>query len=219
MKNKQFAVIGLGRFGESLIRELTSNGYEVLGIDVDNERVNESVEIATQAVQADAMDEQALKHLGIRNFDVVVVAIGHNIQANILTTIILKEMGVQKVVAKAQNKLHGKVLEKIGADLVIYPERDMAIKLARTLISQNIIEQIKLSSDYSIIELVAPIIYAGKTLNELRLRARLGITILAIKQDNDIIVSPGPDQAIERGDILVALGKDEALEKINQLES
>lgn len=219
MQNKQFAVIGLGRFGESLIRELTSNGYEVLAIDVDNERVNESAEAATHAVQADAMDEQALRQLGIRNYDVVIVAIGHNIQANILTTITLKEIGVKQVVAKAQNKLHGKVLEKIGADLVIYPERDMAIKLARTLISQNIIEQIKLSSDYSIIELVSPKIYAGKSLRALKLREKQGITILAIKRGNNIVVSPGPDQIISAGDILVALGKDDNLEKINHLES
>ncbi|HEX3011187.1 MAG TPA: TrkA family potassium uptake protein [Syntrophomonadaceae bacterium] len=219
MKNKQFAVIGLGRFGDSLIRELISHGYEVLAIDVDNERVNESAEVATQAVQADAMDEQALKQLGIRNFDVVVVAIGHNIQANILTTIILKEMGVKKVIAKAENKLHGKVLEKIGADLVIYPERDMAVKLARTLISKNILEEIKLSSDYSIIELIAPKVYADKSIKDLKLRQKTGITILAIKQGNDILVSPGPEQVISRGDIMVVLGRDEDLAKINQLES
>lgn len=218
MKNKQFAVIGLGRFGESLIRELTNSGYEVLAIDTNNERVNDTAEFATHAVQADAMDEQALKALGIRNFDVVVVAIGHNIQANILATIILKEMGVKKIIAKAQSALHGKVLEKIGADLVIYPEKDMAIKLARSLISQNILEQIRLSTDYSIMELVTPKVFSGKSLIELRLGEKMGITVLAIKKGEDIIVAPR-EQKINRGDILVALGKNEDLEKVSNLES
>ncbi|MEN6461070.1 MAG: TrkA family potassium uptake protein [Syntrophomonas sp.] len=219
MKNKQFAVIGLGRFGESLIRELSSNGYEVLAIDTDNERVYDAADIATHAVQADAMDEQALKALGIRNFDVVVVAIGHSIQANILATIILKEMGVKKIIAKAQNALHGKVLEKIGADLVIYPERDMAVKLARSLISQNILEQIRLSTDYSIMELVTPKVFSGKSLVELRLGEKMGITVLAIKQGENIIVAPSREQKICRGDILVALGKNEDLDKVSKLES
>lgn len=218
MKNKQFAVIGLGRFGENLIRELTNSGYEVLAIDTNNERVNDTAEFATHAVQADAMDEQALKALGIRNFDVVVVAIGHNIQANILATIILKEMGVKKIIAKAQSALHGKVLEKIGADLVIYPEKDMAIKLARSLISQNILEQIRLSTDYSIMELVTPKVFSGKSLIELRLGEKMGITVLAIKQAEDIIVAPR-EQKINRGDVLVALGKNEDLEKVSNLES
>ncbi|MGI5920917.1 MAG: potassium channel family protein [Syntrophomonadaceae bacterium] len=219
LKNKQFAVIGLGRFGESLIGELSRNGCEVLAIDTDRERVNDAADIATHAVQADAMDEQALKSLGIRNFDVVIVAIGHNIQANILATIILKEMGVKTVIAKAQNELHGKVLEKIGADLVIYPERDMAIKLARSLISENILEQVKLSTDYSIMELVAPKSFSGKTLLELKLGEKMGVTVLAIKHNENIIVAPGREQKISRGDILVTLGNNSDLEKIGKLES
>lgn len=219
MKNKQFAVIGLGAFGESLSRELTANGYEVLAIDTDKERVNNSLDFATSAVQADAMDETALRQLGIRNFDVVIVAIGHNVQANILTTIALKEMGVKKVIAKAQSQLHGKVLKKIGADVVIYPERDMAIKLARTLISENIIDKIQFSPDFSIIEIVAPKIYAGKSLKQLQLREKIGITVLAVKRDENIIISPAAEQVINRGDILLVLGKDEDLEKINHLES
>lgn len=219
MKTKQFAVIGLGRFGESLIKELARNGYEVLAIDTDSEKVNDSADIATHAVRADAMDEQALKALGIRNFDVVIVAIGHNIQANILATIILKEMGVKRIIAKAQNTLHGKVLEKIGADVVIFPERDMAIKLARSLISQNILEQIKLSTDYSIMELVTPKAFSGKSLVELKLGEKMGITVLAIKHADSIIVAPNREQKINRGDILVALGKNDDLERISKLES
>jgi trk system potassium uptake protein TrkA len=218
MKNKQFAVIGIGRFGESLINELCRLGFEVLAIDVNEERVNDAVGIATHAIQADAMDEETLKKLGIRNFDVVVVAIGNNIQANILTTIILKELGVKKVVAKAQNALHGKVLEKIGADYVIYPERDMAIKLARSLVSHNFVEQINLSSTYSIIELFAPRAFVSKTLGEIGLRKKMQITILAIRRGENIIVAPGPEEKIDKSDVLVVLGKNENIEILTNLD-
>ena len=128
MKNMQFAIIGLGRFGLSLVKELHRMGLDILAVDLDKNKVNLARDYATYAVEADSTDEQVLKTLGIRNFDVVVVAIGENVQSNILTVILLKDMGVPMVVAKAQNHLHGRVLEKIGTDLVIYPERDMAIQ-------------------------------------------------------------------------------------------
>lgn len=218
MKNKLFAVIGIGRFGEALIGELTRMGYEVLAVDIDEERVNDAVDIATHAVQVDAIDEQALKSLGIRNFDCAVVAIGSNVQSNILTTIILKEMGVPKVVAKAQNALHGKVLEKIGADLVIYPERDMAIKTARMLVSRNFLEQIALSQEYGIVELFTPEIFAGRSLTQLQLRKKHRLTILAIRRGSNVIIAPPPDEIIIKGDVLVALGDNAGLEYLNSLE-
>ncbi len=218
MKNKQFAVIGIGRFGEALISELSQMGYEVLAVDIDEERVNDAVDIATHAVQIDAIDEQALKALGIRNFDCVVVAIGSNIQSNILTTIILKEMGVPKVVAKAQNALHGKVLEKIGADIVIYPERDMAIKTARSLVSRNFMEQIILSQDYGIVELLAPKVFHNRNLADLQLRKKWRVTILAIRRGNNIIIAPAFDEVIMPQDVLVALGDNEGIEYLNNLE-
>ncbi|SFR14400.1 potassium channel family protein [Desulfoscipio geothermicus] len=219
MKNTQFAVIGLGRFGMSLINELSRMGYDVLAIDNDEEKVQDAAETATHAVQADAMDEQALKSVGIRNFDVVVVAIGENIQTNILSTIILKEMGVKTVVAKARNALHGKVLEKIGADLVIYPERDMAVKLARSLVSRNILEHIELSPDYSIIELITPKDFIGKSLVDLGVRQKMGVTILAIRHSDEIIVAPRASQIIHPGDVLVALGKNADLQRLGEMES
>lgn len=211
---KQFAVIGLGRFGKSLVRELTRIGHEVLAIDADPHKVNEITDEVIHAAQADAMDEQAMRSIGIRNFDVVVVSIGHNIQSSILATILLKEMGVKKVIAKAQNSLHGKVLEKLGIDLVIYPERDMAVKLARSLSSKNILDQIDLSPDYSITEMVAPFAFEGKSLASLRVREKMGVTILAIRRGEEIIVSPDAGQVINAGDILVALGKNKYLSKI-----
>lgn len=218
MKDKQFAVIGIGRFGESLINELSRMGYEVLAIDVDEDKVNDAIGVATHAVQADAMDESTLNALGIRNFDTVIVAIGNNVQANILTTIMLKEIGVKKVVAKAQNALHGKVLEKIGTDVVIYPERDMAIKLARSLVSHNFLEQINLSPDFGIIELFTPRSFRNKSLADIGLRKNMRVTVLAIRRGTDIIVSPEADKILFEGDILVALGHNEGLEQLSSLE-
>lgn len=214
---KQIAVIGLGRFGISLIEELTILGYDVLAVDIDSDKVNSVVNICTHAVQADAMDEQALKALGIRNFDVVVVAIGENIQANILAAIILKELGVKKVVAKAKNNLHGKVLEKIGA-AVIFPERDMGKRLARMLVSQNILDNIELSPHYSIMEFRAPESYKGKTLAQLGVRKLMGITILAIKRGEQIIVAPRAEQIINKEDVLVAVGKNDDLKKLYDMD-
>lgn len=215
---KQFAVIGIGRFGGSLIKELIRMGHEVLAIDLDEDRVNDAADFATHAVQADTMDPQVLKALGIRNFDAVIVAIGDNIQSNILTTIVLKELGVKKVISKAKNAMHGKVLEKIGTDIVIYPEQDMAIKLARSLVSINFVEQINISPDYSIIELFTPKVFVNKNLIEIGLRNKMGVTILALRRGNDIKVSPEPEEKLQAGDILVVLGHNDDLEKLNDLE-
>lgn len=218
MKSKEFAVIGIGRFGENLIKELVKMGHEVLAIDLDEVRVNDAADFATHSVQADTMDANVLKTLGIRNFDAVIVAIGDNIQSNILTTIVLKELGVHKVIAKAKNSMHGKVLEKIGADMVIYPERDMAIKLARTLVSQNFLEQIQLSSDYSIIELYCPALFINKSLIENEIRKKWGLNVLAIRRGEDVSVSPKPDDKLLQGDILVVLGNNKDLKDLSEID-
>ncbi|MEQ8200481.1 MAG: TrkA family potassium uptake protein [Syntrophomonadaceae bacterium] len=218
MKPKQFAVLGIGRFGENLIKELVRMNYEVLAVDLDADLVEDAIEYSTHAVQADTMDEQVLKALGIKNFDAVIVAIGENIQSNILTTILLKELGVNKVVAKAKNAMHGKVLEKIGADVVIYPERDMAIKLARSLASQNFLEQITLSTDYSIIEITTPNSFVNKNLVQIGVRAKMKVTVLAIRRGDEIIVVPGPDQDIIAGDVLVVLGHNQDLDALSDID-
>lgn len=209
-RNTQFAVIGLGRFGTSMTKELIRMGHDVLVIDNSETTINDIADTATHAVQADAMDEEALKSLGIGNFDVAVVSIGEKIQANILAAIILKEMGVKRVVAKAQNELHGKVLHKLGAE-VIFPERDMAVKLARSLASQNILDQIDISPDYGIMELVAPDSFVDKSLEQLAVRKKAGVNILAVRRGEEIIVSPPASFQIQRGDVVVALGKNRHL--------
>lgn len=211
---KQFAVIGLGRFGTSVARTLALMGYEVLVIDTDGEKIQELVEIVTHAVEADAMDEDALKALGIRNFDVVIVAIGHDMQASILVTVILKELGVKYVVAKARNDLHGMVLTKIGADKVVYPERDMGVRVAHSLVATNVLDHIELSPEYSILEVIAPDSLVGKTLRQSALRARFAVTVMAIKRDRDIIVSPEAEEVIRENDVLVCIGENDKLHSV-----
>jgi trk system potassium uptake protein TrkA len=208
---KQFAIIGLGRFGTSLALTLTRMGYDVLAVDTNEEKVNSIMEKVTHAVQVDAMDEQALKALGIRNFDVVIVAIGQDIQTNILVTVMLKDLGVKKVVSKAITELHGKVLERVGADKVVFPERDMGARLAQALVSKNIMDQISLSPDYSIVELMAPEMLTGKTLEEGALRGEYGVTVLAIRRGNDVIISPGARHIVNEGDVLVVVGRNDKL--------
>jgi trk system potassium uptake protein TrkA len=213
---KQVAVIGLGRFGSSVARTLASSGCEVLAVDVDEARVKAIADEVTDAVRADALDDEALRGLGLRNFEVVVVAIGHEVEASILTTVLLKEMGVPKIVAKAQDDLHGRVLQKVGADIVVFPERDMGVRLAHTLISRNDIDEIQISTDYSIMEMQAPPRFLDRSLKELELRQRFGLTVLAIRRADRIIVSPDAEQTLEEGDVLVTLGQPERLESLNE---
>lgn len=215
---KQFAIIGVGRFGSSVALTLTKMGYEILALDVSEERVNDIVEHVTHAVQIDALDEHALRSVGIRNFDVVVVAIGQDIQANILVTVMLKEMGVKNVVAKAQNALHGRVLERVGADKVVFPERDMGEKVAHALVSKNIMEQISLSPEHSLVEMLAPSLFINKTLLESRARNKYGVSILAIRREGELIISPTAQERIMEGDILVVIGKTDRLQKFETVE-
>lgn len=213
---RQFAVIGLGRFGSSLALTLTRMGYDVLAVDTNEEKVNNIMDRVTHAAQVDAMDEQALKVLGIRNFDVVVVAIGQDVQSNILVTVMLKDLGVKMVVSKAITELHGRVLERVGADKVIFPERDMGVRVAQALVSKNIVDQINLSPDYSILEMTAPDGLSGKTLAQGALRFKHGVTVLAIRRGNDVIISPGAKQVVQQGDVLVVVGRNSKLRVLEE---
>ena len=212
---KTFAVIGLGRFGTSLAITLCRMGHEVLAIDEDEKKVEEIIEFVTHAVQADAKDEQALKELDIKNFDAVIVSIGK--EASIWVTVMLKEMGVKKVIAKAQTELHGKVLSRVGADKVVFPERDMGERVARALVSDNIMEQITLSPEHSIIEMIAPPKFIGKTLQDIALGREFGVTVLAIRRGKEILISPNAKTEIMEGDLLVIIGRNEQLEKMEKL--
>ncbi|MCF6097035.1 TrkA family potassium uptake protein [Thermovorax subterraneus] len=214
---KQFVVIGLGRFGSSVAKTLYKLGYDVLGIDINEEIVQSLADSITHAVQADATDENTLKALGVRNFDVGIVSIGDDIQASILVTLILKEIGIKYVIAKAQNDLHGKVLYKIGADRVVFPERDMGVRVAHNLVASNILDYIELSPEFSIVELEAFPEWYNKTLGELKMRKNYGLNVMAIKRGEEVIVSPGAEDFITKGDILVVVGQNKDIEKLEKL--
>lgn len=211
---KLFVVIGLGRFGSSLATCLYKMGHEVLAIDLDEELIQRFSNQVTHAIQGNATDEELMRSLGVRNFDAVVVSIGGDIQASIVTTLILKDLGAPYIVAKAQNDLHGRILEKIGADRVVYPEREMGQRIANNLVSTNILDYIELSPTHSIVEVLAPEKLVGKTLGQLNLRALYGINVIALKQDKHINVAPGADTMINEGDILVVIGKRETIDKL-----
>ncbi|WP_102345120.1 potassium channel family protein [Bacillus sp. Marseille-P3661] len=216
MDKKQFAVIGLGRFGGNLCKEFYKSGLEVLAIDNDGDRVADYLEFSTHAVQADTTDETVVRDLGLRNFDYVIVAIGENIQASILTTLLLKEIGVERVWVKAQNDYHQKVLEKIGADRIIHPERDIAKRIAHHIVSEKIIDFIELSDEYSIVEIIASGKVDQKTLLDLDIRAKYGCTVVAIKRAHDITVSPAANMVINQDDILVVAGHNRDIERFER---
>jgi trk system potassium uptake protein len=218
MPIKQFAVIGLGRFGTSVARRLHEAGQEVLGIDLSEEKVENALSFVTHANVADSTEEQALTSVGIRNFDCVIVAIGNDMQSSILTVMLLKELGVKKVIAKALGKRHGQVLEKVGADWIIYPERDMGERVANQLLSPNMLNYIELSKEYNIEEIMIPPKMAEKSLRELDIRAKYNISAIAIVREGDIIVSPSPDQIIHKEDLLVMIGNREDLAKFSSIE-
>ncbi len=214
--NQQFAVIGLGRFGSSLAKALFQMGKEVLAIDIAEERIQSMIDHVTHAVQVDATDEIAMKSLGLGNIDVVLVSIGQ-LQQSILATMIVKGLGVKHLVCKATSELHGKILDKLGADRVVYPERDMGTRVAHSLVSGNILEYIELSSDYYIIEVIAIKDFTGKSLKTLDFRAKYGINIIAVKREREINVSPGANFIIDNGDILVAIGRTEKLKEMEEI--
>lgn len=213
---KEFAVIGLGRFGGSICEELTELEMPVLAIDIDEDRVRKFASIASHVVCADTTDEQVLKDLGMRNFDHVIVAIGDDLHASILTTLMLKELGVKKVTAKAQNDYHEKVLSKIGADVVVHPERDMGRRIAHNMVSNNVLDYLELSEEHSIVEIVANKRLGGHSLIELNIRAKYGINIVAIKRGNEIIVSPHASERIQTDDILIVIGSDSDINRFEK---
>ncbi|HFL0654890.1 TPA: TrkA family potassium uptake protein [Listeria monocytogenes] len=212
-----FAVIGLGRFGGSICRSLVEQGMEVLAIDSDEERVNEYMSIATHAVIANSTDENALRQLGIRNFEHVIVAIGEDIQSSILTTLILKEMGVKYVTAKTTNDKHAKLLDKIGADRVVHPERDMGRRIAHYIVSKNMLDYLELSDEYSLVEIsVSDPRFLGKSLVDLDFRNSFGVNIVGIKKDKQMIITPEANDVLHEGDILIVIGSDDDIERLQE---
>ena len=219
MSKKQFLIIGLGRFGSSIAKTIYELGHDVLAIDKDEEKVQEISDYVTHAVQMDSTDESILKTLGVTNFDVAVVTIGSNLQDSVMATLILKELGVKYIIAKANNELHAKVLTKIGADKVVLPERDMGTRVAHNLASSNILDYIELSEEYSILEIEAIKEWFNKSLKEIEIRKKHGINVVAIKRGEKVNISPSAEDIIKENDVLVALGSAKDLNKFESMIS
>ncbi len=225
---RQFAIIGIGQFGFSVAKTLAQKKFQVLAIDMDELQIESVSSIVTHAVQADATDEKTLRALEIQQMDVGIVCLG-NVEASILVSLLLKEMGVKMVVAKALTSLHAKVLRKVGVDRIIFPERDMGVRVAESLVSPNILEHIELSPDYSIVEIVAPTPFVGKSLKQINVRAKYGVSIIAIKRKipyideagdtgikEEINIAPEAEDEINEGDVLVVLGTAKNIEKLRE---
>lgn len=214
---KSYIVVGLGRFGSEVARQLYRCGCEVLAIDVKSELVQQISPDVTHAAVADSRDKEVLKMLGAGDFDCAVIAIGDDLAASVLVTMNMKELGVPYLVCKAHDDIHRRVLEKLGADRVVIPEQENAARLAKSLSSPNLLDYIELSEDYSIIELPAPKSWEGKNLKELNVRAKLGVNILAVRRSGKIDVSPAADFTFQSGDIVVVLGDTKALDAVQKL--
>ena len=214
---KSYVVIGLGRFGSEVARRLCSLGCEVLAIDIHSDLVQQVADDVTQAVVADAQDKEVLRALGVRDFDCAIIAIGGALGASVLATMNIKELGIPYVVCKAHDETHRRVLEKLGADRVVIPEQENAVRLAHSLSRPNVLDYIELSKDYGIIEVPAPKSWENRNLRELNIRAKLGVNIIAIRRGGEINVSPPAEFRIQSGDVVVVLGGTAALSTVQKL--
>lgn len=212
--SEQVMVVGLGRFGSALARELHSLGHEVLAVDASESTVNEIAPEVTHAAQLDASDENALRAAGAGEFPTAIVAMSSAIEASIFATMALKRLGVRTVIAKASGALHGAILERIGADRVVYPEREAGIDVAHTFMIANVVDYIDLAPRFGIAKVVVPSTFVGQTLRDLDLTGRLKITPIALRRGDSVTVNPHREQPLQEGDELVLIGLDEQLARI-----
>lgn len=216
MNKQAVAVIGLGRFGATVAKTLSAQGHEVLGVDINEETVQRISPYVTHAVVADTSDEDALRALSLNQFDDVVIGIGDNVQGNLMTAMLVKEIGAKYIVAKAQSTLQGRLLEKIGVDLVIYPESDMALRVAQMLVREHVIDYLQLSKDIGLVEMETPVFLQGKTLIEANIRAKYNVNVVAIKRDNDVLAPPDPNDPLRGTDTLMIIGRDPDITRLEE---
>ena len=214
---RSFCIIGLGRFGQTLAVNLAKTGHQVLAIDIDENVINVIADTVTNAVAGDPTNETVLHAAGVTDYDCAIVATAENIHDSVLTTILLKEMGIKQVVARAGSEQHERVLEKIGADMVVYPERDMGEKLVHILDRNNVLEYIEFSDTHSIVEVAVPAEWVGKSLIELNVRRNYGVTVLAVGNENGMTnISPDPARKFVVTDTVALLGENKAIDKITE---
>lgn len=214
-REKQYIVVGLGRFGRAIAETLCGDGAEVLGVDRRMDLVEEMRDVLTHTIQMDAMDRSALEALGIEDFDVAFVTMGSDIRASGTIVLLLKELGARRIIAKAHDEFHGRMLEKLGADQVLFPERDMGRRVAHNLVSGNIIDYLELSSKYSMAEIRPKKEWVGHTLKELAMRSRLGINVVAIRNGEALNGMPQPDDVIREDDVILVVTSEETLSKLS----
>ncbi len=212
--NRSVLVIGLGRFGTATALELMRLGHEVLAIDSDEARVNEVAPSVTHAVQLDASDDVALRSVGAGEFDHAIVAISSVTEASIFATMALKNLGVRNVVAKAATALHGSILERVGADRVVYAEREMGTRIAHTFAISHVVDYLDLAPRFGIAKVRPPAGFVGRTLGEIDLLGRLKLTPIALRRGDKVTVNPHRDDRILVGDELIVIGRDEGLERL-----
>jgi trk system potassium uptake protein TrkA len=217
MARKQIVVIGLGRFGSSVVHTLYQMGHDVLGIDSDEVRVQDMLGKATYSVRGDATNEAVLRELGVPDFDVGIVAIGSDIQSNIMTTVLLKSFGLAQVVARATNQLHGQTLERVGADQVVYPEQQMGLRLARNLFNPGVLEYMEVGANFGVSKLRLPESMSQQTLKEAGLagaRDKYGLAVLAIRRGKKVIHLPAEEERLQPGDVLIIASETDRLSKL-----
>jgi trk system potassium uptake protein TrkA len=213
---RRVVVIGLGIFGFNIAKDLYENGLEVIAIDKNKEVIQKIRDFSTKAVIADGTDKEVMESIGIQEDDVVIISFGEDLAASTLITLHLKEMKVKHIIVKAPNEDHKHVLEKVGATEVIIPEKAMADKVAKSLISPNVLDYIPLSEDYMVYEMVPPASFMGKTMGELHLRSKYHIEVIAIREmlPDRLTMVPRADFVVKDSDVLVVIGKEQDIQKI-----
>lgn len=213
---KQIVVVGLGRFGETVTRTLTQLKHQVLALDRDERAIQNIAPFATDAVQIDVTDENALRELGVAKFDIGVVAVAGDITVSLMATVLLKRLGLPFVVARARTELHGATLEKVGADRVVFPEQETGVRLAHSLTTPNVKDYIEVSKEYGVSKIVPPESFVDRTLEELGFgpATRDGMHVLLIRRGNDILITPDRFERVQRNDLLIVSGLDSQLDRV-----
>lgn len=212
--HKSFLIIGLGRFGASTARMLTELGCEVMAVDKQMERVNSIKDDVLHAVRADTTDERTVEELGVSNFDCVVICIGDELRASVLSTVLCREKGAKRIVAKAQDELHKTLLLKTGADAVVLPEFDAGMRLARSLTMEGVLDSLDLPDGYSISEIVVPQAWVGNSLSGMNARTQYGLSVIAIRREGHVHANVDPLEVFLPGDTVYVIGSDKNLEKL-----
>jgi len=217
MKNKNtYAVFGLGRYGLAVARELVKNGKEVIAVDIDEENVNDAIDEIPICKCGDVTDENVLYQLGIRNIDTVIISMASNLEATVMATTLCKEIGVPNVVVKCGSAMHKKIIERIGADKVVFPEDESGTRLAKNLLNPNVSDIFELSEDCSIVEIKTLDEWCGKTLIELWKRRKYSINVIAIKENDKVITNVNPELPLTKEMTLIVIADDEKIKKLRK---